>query len=104
MWDSSIVGVPGPVRTLLLTTRGRKSGKSRHAALLYIEHDGAYLVVGSKGGLPKHPVWYLNLQAEPECEIRVASLHTKAVARTLEGEERDRVWKKFTDEQPVYLK
>jgi deazaflavin-dependent oxidoreductase (nitroreductase family) len=104
MWDSSVVGVPGPVTTLLLTTTGRKSGEERHVPLLYVDNDGTYLVVGSKGGHPSDPIWYLNLQAEPRCEIRVGRFRSKAVARTLEGEERARLWKKVTDRHDVYKK
>jgi deazaflavin-dependent oxidoreductase (nitroreductase family) len=104
LWDSSPVGVPGPVTTLLLTTRGRKTGKARHVPLLYVENDDAYLVIGSKGGDPADPVWYLNLQDNAECEIRVATYRTKARARTLEGEERARAWNKVAAKHPVYEK
>jgi deazaflavin-dependent oxidoreductase (nitroreductase family) len=55
---------PG-VFTLLLTTRGRRSGKLRRTALIYGRDGDAYLVVASQGGDPKHPAWYLNLLAEP---------------------------------------
>ena len=104
LWDSSVLGVPGPVTTLLLTTRGRRSGKIRHAPLLYVDNDGSYLIVGSKGGLPTHPLWYLNLEADPVCEIRVGRLHTRARARTLTGEERERLWQKVTARHPVFEK
>lgn len=103
-WDSSPVGVPGPVTTLLLTTKGRKSGKERHVPLLYVDADNSYLVIGSKGGNPTDPVWYLNLQETPDCEIRVGALRSRARARTLSGEERERAWQKITERHPVYLK
>src|SRR6204780_5017265 len=52
--------VPG----LLLTTTGRKSGEKFIFPLFYGETgDGGYIIVASKGGAPKHPVWYLNLVA-----------------------------------------
>jgi deazaflavin-dependent oxidoreductase (nitroreductase family) len=104
MWDSSVVGVPGPVSTLLLTTRGRKSGQERHIPLLYVAHEGSYLVMGSKGGNATDPAWYLNLQATPKCEIRVGTLRSAATARTLQAEERERLWKKVTAQHPVYNK
>jgi deazaflavin-dependent oxidoreductase (nitroreductase family) len=104
MWDSSVVGVPGPVPTLLLTTRGRKSGEERHVPLLYVAHDDGWLIMGSKGGAEADPAWYLNLQAEPKCEIRVGKLHTAAIARTLQGEERERLWREVTERFPVYNK
>lgn len=104
MWDSSPLGVPGPVTTLLLTTVGRKTGKARHVPLLYVDNGDSYLVIGSKGGNPEHPIWFLNLQESPECEIRVAAFHGKARARTLEGDERERAWKKISERHPTYLK
>lgn len=104
MWDSSPLGVPGPVTTLLLTTVGRKTGKARHVPLLYVDNGDSYLIIGSKGGNPEDPIWFLNLQESPECEIRVAAFRSKARARTLEGEERERAWKKITERHPTYLK
>ena len=48
---------------IVLTTRGRRSGRVRKTPLMRVEHDGRYAVVASMGGAPKHPVWYLNLIA-----------------------------------------
>jgi deazaflavin-dependent oxidoreductase (nitroreductase family) len=104
LWDSSPVGVPGLVTTLLLTTKGRKTGQERHVPLLYIDNQGSYLVIGSKGGYPSDPLWYSNLQENAECEIRVGSFRSKARARTLEGAERARAWNQATRKHPVYLK
>jgi len=73
LWDSTVGGGPGPLPTLLLIARGAKSGKLRPLPLLYQEMDKNYLVIGSKGGAPMHPGWYVNLKANPECEIRVGS-------------------------------
>lgn len=104
MWDATALGLDGPVPTLLLTTIGRKSGEPRHVPLLYVDDGDGFLVVGSKGGNVDHPVWFLNLQANPECEIRVAALHTKARARVLEGDDYARVWSKITTAYPNYAK
>jgi deazaflavin-dependent oxidoreductase (nitroreductase family) len=104
IWDARPLGLPGPVTTLLLTTIGRKTGKARHVPLLYVEHDGGYMVIGSKGGNEEDPIWYLNLQETPECEIRVSTLHTKAKARPLQGAEYESAWQKITTSHPVYLK
>ena len=50
---------------VIVTMRGNKSGKVRKIALMRVEHDGEYALVASKGGAPKHPVWYHNLKADP---------------------------------------
>jgi hypothetical protein len=56
---------------LILTTTGRKSGQSRSNALIFGRHGDDYLVVGSKGGAPKPPAWYVNLSANPEVQVQV---------------------------------
>ena len=90
LWDSTIGGGLGPLPTLLLIARGAKSGKLRPLPLLYQEMDGKYVVIGSKGGAPTHPGWYVNLKANPECEIRVGEQRSRARARTASGDERTR--------------
>jgi len=50
---------------IIVTTRGRSSGKIRKFALMRVEHGGEYALVASKGGAPDHPLWYHNLVADP---------------------------------------
>lgn len=81
------------VPSLLLTTTGRKSGEKYIFPLFYGDTgDGSYVIVASKGGAPKHPQWYLNLQAQPEVEVQVGTRKLKAKARTATGAERSRLW------------
>ena len=54
---------------IIVTTRGNKSGKIRKTALMRVEHNGEYALVASKGGAPKHPVWYYNLKADPDAVV-----------------------------------
>lgn len=103
MWDSTPVGGPGPLPTLLLTTKGRKSGKPRALPLIYGSAGGSYVVIASKGGMPKHPLWYENLVAHPDCELQVASKRIAARARVAEGEERERLWQQMAQIYPPYL-
>lgn len=87
---------------LLLTTRGRKSGQLRRTALIYGEDKGRYLLVASNGGSPTHPLWYLNLVADPNVELQVGAETFKAVARTATGRERARLWKIMAGVFPRY--
>src|ERR1700692_1659379 len=57
----------GPV--LLLTTTGRKTGLQRTTPLLYLNDGDNLILVASYGGAPTHPVWWLNLQANPQAEV-----------------------------------
>ncbi len=87
---------------LLLTTTGRKSGKSRTTPLLYIDQDGGYVVVASAAGRDQHPAWYLNLAAAPEAQVRVGKQTTSVQARMAEGEERDRLFAAFAETAKRY--
>ena len=102
MWDSTVVGGPGPLPCLLLTTTGRKSGKKRTLPLLYGEADGGYIIVASKGGAPSHPAWYLNLDSNSDVEVQVASKVFKAEAETVSEENRDRYWDIMREIWPFY--
>jgi deazaflavin-dependent oxidoreductase (nitroreductase family) len=89
-------------QTLILTTKGRKSGEPRKAPLIYGEHDGHYLVVASRGGTPEPPAWYLNLQAEPEVQVQVQDETFTARARDATQEEQPELWKIMTGHWPAY--
>lgn len=91
-------GVP----TLLLTTTGRRSGTRHRTALIYREVDGAHVIVASKGGAPKHPAWFLNLEADPEVTVRVVDDEFAARARVAEGAERERLWPLLAEVWPAY--
>lgn len=104
LWDPIVIGVPGgAVPCLLLHHVGRKSGKRLHSILQYYVYDGAVAIVASKGGMDQHPVWYLNLLAEPACEVQIGSYRSGAVARVLSGLERAQWWARITREQPMQI-
>jgi deazaflavin-dependent oxidoreductase (nitroreductase family) len=97
-----MVGGKGQVPTLLLTTKGRKTGKLIPTPLIYGRVNGNYVVVASKGGSPTHPHWYLNLVANPEVEIQVVRERYHARARTAGPDERKRLWKEMAKIFPPY--
>ncbi len=76
------------VRTLLLTTTGRRSGEQLTLPLIYGKAGENYLVVASRGGAPRHPAWYLNLVAHPNVQVRVGPERFAARARTAGPEEK----------------
>jgi deazaflavin-dependent oxidoreductase (nitroreductase family) len=91
-------GVP----TLLLNATGRRTGQKRTSALIFGRDADDYLVVASMGGAPSHPLWYLNLQANPEATIQVKAGTHSVVARTASAAEKPRLWKIVTDVWPNY--
>ena len=91
-------GVP----TLLLTSTGRRTGEQRTSALIFARDGDDYLIVASKGGMPTHPMWYLNLQANPAATIQVKADQLAVVAHTASADEKPRLWKIVTDVWPNY--
>ena len=85
------------VSLLLLTTRGRKSGEPRTVPLMYLEDGADLVIVASKGGWPDHPLWYKNLQADPNVEVQRGGQTRKLIARTANAEERTRLWPRLVE-------
>jgi len=102
-WDSSALGGPGILPTLLLTTTGRKSKEPRSLPLIYGQAGDSYVIIASKGGMPKHPIWFLNLEANPECKLQVGAKAVTARARIAEGDEREKIWNDMAKIYPPYL-
>ena len=81
---------------ILLTTIGRKSGKKRNVPLAVIRYEDKYLVIGSFGGSPVHPAWFLNMQSNPDVQIRLGSKVIKARASIIRklDDDYEKLWNK----------
>lgn len=97
-----VLGNFGAAPVLLLTTRGRKSGKSRTVPLLYLRDGDRFIVIASKGGAPEHPDWYFNLEATPNATVQIGERSMPVTAQTLSGPERERLWREATRLYPGY--
>ncbi|WP_030528131.1 MULTISPECIES: nitroreductase family deazaflavin-dependent oxidoreductase [Phycicoccus] len=87
---------------VMLTMRGRKTGAVRKVPLMRVEHDGTYAAVASKGGAPEHPVWYGNLLADPNLTLQDGTESWEAVAREIDGAEREEWWERCVAAYPPY--
>jgi F420H(2)-dependent quinone reductase len=88
---------------IIVTTRGHKTGKLRKWPLMRVEHDGEYALVASKGGAPKHPVWYFNLKAAPdEVTIQDGSEPVDVEVTELSGPSREEWWERAVAAYPPY--
>jgi deazaflavin-dependent oxidoreductase (nitroreductase family) len=87
---------------LLLTTKGRKTGRETTTPLIYTQVGDRYVVVASQGGAPTHPGWYRNLVRHPEVEVQVEEDIFFARARTAKGDERERLWRKANEVWPHF--
>lgn len=88
---------------IIVTNRGRKTGAIRKTPLMRAVDGNSYILVASKGGAPKHPLWYHNLKAEPNVEIRDATeVHSMRVREVLDSSERQRLWDIAVAAYPPY--
>jgi deazaflavin-dependent oxidoreductase (nitroreductase family) len=88
---------------LCLEVRGAKTGQRRRTPLLFTEVDGELVIIASATGIAKHPAWYRNLTASPQVTIYAPGGRTgQYIARTVEGEERSRLWSAAVDFYPGF--
>jgi deazaflavin-dependent oxidoreductase (nitroreductase family) len=88
---------------IVVTMRGNKTGKVRKIALMRVVHEGEYALVASMGGAPKNPVWYYNLQANPdEVTIQDGAEPFEAQVREISGDERAQWWERAVGAYPPY--
>jgi deazaflavin-dependent oxidoreductase (nitroreductase family) len=94
LWDLPVV---------LLTTTGRQTGKKRTVPLCSFRDGDDLVVIASYGGLDQPPAWWLNLQANPQAELRDGHETRAVTARNAAPDERARLWAEVTAQAPGYL-
>ena len=75
-----------------LTTTGAKSGMPRTLPLAGYPDGDKFVLIASNFGRTRHPAWYHNLKANPECTVKKNGEVVTYIARETEGEERERYW------------
>jgi deazaflavin-dependent oxidoreductase (nitroreductase family) len=99
---ADIEGMPG-MRDglLLLTTRGRRTGRRRTAPMGKFQDGDTIYVVAGNGGKARNPDWYVNLLADPHITVELADETYEAVATPVAGADRDRLWELFKQQHPT---
>ena len=88
---------------IIVTNKGRKTGAIRKTPLMRVADGDNYVLVASRGGAPTHPVWYYNLQADPNVEIRDGvDVHSMKVREVEDSAERQRLWDIAVEAFPLY--
>jgi len=88
---------------IIVTNKGRKTGAIRKTPLMRVADGDNYVLVASRGGAPTHPVWYYNLQADPNVEIRDGvEVHSMKVREVEDSAERQRLWDIAVEAFPPY--
>jgi deazaflavin-dependent oxidoreductase (nitroreductase family) len=95
---SLLTGLP----VVTLTTVGARSGKLRTHPLLGIVDGEDVVLIASNFGRSRHPAWYFNLRANPECTVTVRGETKSYVAREVTGAEREKYWRMAVELYPGY--
>ena len=95
---ASLGGMP----MLLLTTKGRRSGRVHSVPLGYMMDQESYVVIASYRGSTRNPAWYLNLLHEPLVFVQVGMRKISVVARPVDSVEREALWSRLVAKTPIY--
>ena len=88
---------------IIVTNRGNQTGAIRKTPLMRVKDGDSYVLVGSKGGAPKNPVWVYNLRADGDVEIRdETEVYTMKVREVIDDTERARLWELSVAAFPPY--
>jgi deazaflavin-dependent oxidoreductase (nitroreductase family) len=91
IWGRWLQGAP----IMLMTTTGRKTGQPHTTPLLYLREGDDLVTVASKGGMANHPLWFRNLEVNPDVEIEIGTQKQSMRARRATDEEKTRLWPKL---------
>lgn len=102
--DGRLAGHELGLALCLLTTTGRKSGLSRTTPLIFMADDARLVLVASQGGLPTHPMWFLNLRANPDVRVQIRAQTRSMRARVADETERTQLWPRLTAHNPRWAR
>ncbi|MGB9303081.1 MAG: nitroreductase family deazaflavin-dependent oxidoreductase [Mycobacterium sp.] len=100
--DGKLGGTIQNAPVALLTTTGRKTGEPRVSPLLYLREGNRVILGASRGGSDKHPLWYLNLKANPDVTVQIKDELLRLRARDATETERDEYWPKLVAMYPTF--
>ena len=88
---------------IIVTHRGNKTGAVRKTPLMRVKDGGGYVLVGSRGGAPTHPVWVHNLRTDPSVQIQdKTEVFSMRVREVKDADERARLWVLAVEAFPPY--
>ncbi|MFF5225359.1 nitroreductase/quinone reductase family protein [Dactylosporangium sp. NPDC000521] len=87
---------------LLLTVRGRRSGRQFTVPTLYLRDGTDYIVAASNGGIDREPQWWLNLLADPNAVVETRGERLRVTASEVQGEQRGALWARLVASLAAY--
>jgi deazaflavin-dependent oxidoreductase (nitroreductase family) len=102
-WSNGRVSISVGQPVLLLEVVGAKSGQVRRTPLVFAADGEDVILIASRGGDTKHPGWFHNLKANPDVQLYAPGARSgRYRAKIVEGEERERAWKRAVRVYPGY--
>jgi deazaflavin-dependent oxidoreductase (nitroreductase family) len=98
------IGAWAGLPTLLLSVKGRRSGKTYSTPLVYFKDGTSYVVVGSDGAARRDPQWWRNLEVNPVGTVRDGRKRIEVKAALATGAERKRLWELGKTVNPMWSK
>lgn len=95
-------GELGAIPSIIITTKGAKTGEPRDVPLAYQIIDGRLVIVASMGGADRHPPWYHNLVAHPEVLVELNGETFKATAVVTSGADRSYLYDQVAEALPAF--
>ena len=90
------------VQAIVLTTLGRRSGRSRSVVLQSFPDGESFIVVATNDGGATHPAWFLNLQSNPGADVEIGGQHMRVEAAVLGEDEAAQWWRRIIERAPAY--
>ena len=88
---------------VIVTNQGNRTGAIRKTPLMRVKDGDNYVLVGSQGGAPKHPVWVHNLRSDGSVEIRDKDeVYAMRVREVEDAAERAQLWELAVAAYPPY--
>ena len=84
-----------------ITTVGWRSGKRRSTVVAYFYDGDSIVTTAANLGNTRDPAWALNLRANPEATVFVGGQRRSMRARQARGAERERLWARWVELQPL---
>jgi deazaflavin-dependent oxidoreductase (nitroreductase family) len=97
-----ITSTAGAAPVMLLTTTGRRSGRSRTTPVMYLRDGDRFVVTSENFGQQRPAAWPLNLIADPTATVQVGAQVVPCRARLLHDTEADRYWARFVEAWPAH--
>ena len=88
---------------IIVTNKGCKTGAIRKTPLMKVADGNNYILIASMGGAPENPVWYNNLKADSNVEIRdETQVYSMKAIEAVDPDERKRLWNRAVEAYPPY--